>query len=195
MTTELSRGDDLRRYLGIYVADHSAAATAGVALTRRCLRSNEGTALGDTLRQLLRQIEEDATTLAAMRTELNLKDAPFKRAVALVGERLARVKLNGHLVGYSPLSRLLEIEAILTGIDAKRSLWLALQQHAQAAALDRFDLSELVTRAEKQRSVLRPHHLDAAAAAFRLAGEPSCTARETGGTREGACDTGRKEST
>jgi len=159
--------EDRRRYVRIYIADHSAAATAGVALTRRCLRNNDGTALGTVLRQLLHEIEEDATTLTAIRTELNLRGDPLKRAVAVVAERLARVKLNGRLVGYSPLSRLIEIEGILTGIDAKRSLWLALQQHAGTTALDRFDVSELVGRAEKQRSVLRPHHREAAAAAFR----------------------------
>jgi hypothetical protein len=163
----MSIGDDWRRYLRIYIADHSAAATAGVALTRRCLRSNEGAALGAVLREHLSEIEQDATTLAAIRTDLNLKDDPLKRAVALVGELLARVKFNGRLFAYSPLSRLIEIEAILTGSDAKRSLWLALQQHAPTAALERFDLSELVGRAGNQRSSLRPHHLDAAAAAFR----------------------------
>src|SRR4051812_27048614 len=112
--------EDRRRYVRIYIADHSAAATAGVALTRRCLRNNDGTALGTVLRQLLHEIEEDATTLTAIRTELNLRGDPLKRAVAVVAERLARVKLNGRLVGYSPLSRLIEIEGILTGIDAKR---------------------------------------------------------------------------
>jgi len=153
----MSIGDDWRPYLRIYIADRSAAATAGVALTRRCLRSNEGTALGAVLRQLLSEIEEDPTTLAAIWTDLNLKDDPLKRAVALVGELLARVKFN-----QSPRDR-----GDLDQHRRERSLWLALQQHAPTAALERFDLSELVGRGENQRSSLRPHHLDAAAAAFR----------------------------
>jgi hypothetical protein len=163
----MSIGDDWRPYLRIYIADRSAAATAGVALTRRCLRSNEGTALGAVLRQLLSEIEEDPTTLAAIWTDLNLKDDPLKRAVALVGELLARVKFNQsprRVLAAEPADR---DRGDLDQHRRERSLWLALQQHAPTAALERFDLSELVGRGENQRSSLRPHHLDAAAAAFR----------------------------
>jgi len=154
------------RYLGIYINDHRAGGAAGLALARRCLSENEHSALGETLRHIVDEIAQDVDTLINVRRSLALKDDRLKRVIARVGERLSRFKLNGRLRGYSPLSRLLEIEALLAGIDAKRSLWLALHQRDSSACLAGFDLPALARRAEDQRERLRPHHLEAARAVF-----------------------------
>jgi hypothetical protein len=154
------------RYLAIYINDHGAGGAAGLALARRCLSRNERSALGETLRHIVDEIAQDVDTLSSVRRSLALKDDRLKRVIARLVERLTRFKLNGRLRGYSPLSRLLEIEALLTGIDAKRSLWLALQQRDSSACLAGFDLPALARRAENQRERLRPHHLEAARAAF-----------------------------
>ena len=64
-------------------------------------------------------------------------------------EKLGRLKLNGRLLGYSPLSRVVELEALVLGVRGKLSLWLALQeiQHQRRELAD-FDLGVLVRRAE-----------------------------------------------
>lgn len=159
----------VNHHLQIYVNDHRAGATGGLALARRCLENNRLTELGDDLRRIVSEIEEDAETLSDIAHELAIPPNPLKRAMAAVGERIARLKLNGHLRGYSPLGRLLELEALLAGIDAKRSLWRALACSGVASQLTRFDLDALERRATEQREVLRPHHCRAAEAAFGVA--------------------------
>ncbi len=80
---------------------------------------------------------------------------PLKPPVAWGAERLGRLKLNGRLVGYSPLSRLTEVEALSAGVTGKRSLWRSL--HELAAAEPRLDAGRLLTlnaRAEQQLSTL-----------------------------------------
>jgi hypothetical protein len=90
-----------------------------------------------------------------------------KTAAAWAGEKLGRLKLNGQLTGYSPLSRLLELEALVAGLEGKRSLWSALARVRDAdRRLDAFDLEALAERARSQRERLEPYRLAAAAEAL-----------------------------
>jgi hypothetical protein len=43
-------------------------------------------------------------------------------------EKAGRLKLNGELLGYSPLSRLEELEALSLGVEGKLALWTALRR-------------------------------------------------------------------
>ena len=87
------------RLLEIYLADHLAASTAGLALARRTAASNAGTALGDVLRRLAGEIEDDRRTLQGIVAELGFRESKPKEAVAWVGEKLGRLKLNGQTPG------------------------------------------------------------------------------------------------
>src|SRR5690349_17051443 len=114
------------RLLGIYVNDHRAASAAAISLAKRCQRENAGSPLGDVLASLVPDIEEDAATLNQVAEVLGARSDPVKVGAARAGEVLSRLKLNGQLRGYSPLSRLIEIETLLMGIEGKRLLWRAL---------------------------------------------------------------------
>ena len=46
------------------------------------------------------------------------------------GEKLGRLKLNGQLLGYSPLSRLIELEGLMLGIAGKLAMWIALSSRS-----------------------------------------------------------------
>ena len=85
------------------------------------------------------------------------------------GELVGRLKTNGRLSTYSPLSRLLELEMLLAGIDAKRSLWRSLNT-AAIGELSDFDFDEMERRASSQRTRLIPFHAQAALAAFARGG-------------------------
>ena len=154
------------RFVEIYVGDHRGGAAAGLALARRCLRRNAGSALGDALRDLVREIEEDAQTLDAIATRLAVRPAPVKQLLGRAAELVGRAKLNGRLTGYSPLSRLLELEALIAGIEAKRQLWLSLEASQARSMLAEFNLGGLTKRAVDQQNRLRPHHQAAAAEAL-----------------------------
>ena len=157
---------DARAFLQVYLNDHRAGAAGGLALARRCLDNNGDSALGETLRRLVRDIEQDTEELDRIIDRLGVAANLPKRVLAVTAERVGRLKLNARLTGYSPLSRLLEVEMLLAGIDAKRSLWCALGSSTAADDLSDVDFTLLAERATEQRSALHPHHREAARAVF-----------------------------
>jgi hypothetical protein len=164
-------GPTTDRYLGIYINDHRAASAAGIALAKRCHRENEGTPFGDELAALIPEIEEDAATLNRIAEVLGVRSDPVKLGAARAGEMLARLKLNGQLRGYSPLSRVIELESLLSGIEAKRLLWRALKA-AHRPELSEFDFAALADRAGQQRDRLKPQHRLATQLAFSASDHP-----------------------
>lgn len=143
---------DRQKLLRIYVQDHFAGSTAGLALAQRSAGSNRGTTYGDALARIADEIEQDRRTLEAITDELDIPRDQVKNALAWGAERAGRFKLNGQLTGYSPLSRLVELEGLITGISGKISLWRALLELVpQEPRLDAERLQELIERGEEQR--------------------------------------------
>ena len=158
---------DMRPLLHIYLDDHFAGAAAGVALAGRIARENAGTGWHATLLSIARDIESDERTLAELRSRLDAQGGRAKRVFARVGEWMARVKPNGRILGYSPLSRLLEVEALIAGVAGKHRLWAALEQSGStAAAMPELDLGAMLTRAEHQLDLLGTFHRQAAEVAL-----------------------------
>ena len=154
------------RLLAIYLNDHLAGSTLGIDLTKRCLRANRGTEFGIFLEGLLQEIEEDRRTLEQIMARLGVKKSSVKPRLAAVAERVGRLKLNGQLTGYSPLSRVLELEGLTIGIEGKASLWRNLRGVGLGERLEGIDLDALVERAERQRSSVESHRIEAARLAF-----------------------------
>jgi hypothetical protein len=156
------------RQLDVYLSDHLAGATVGVELSRRAANSNRGTPTGEFLEQLHEDIVEDRRTLIAVVHALEADASPAKSVLGWAAEKAGRLKLNGQLRGYSPLSRLIELEGLETGVTGKRSLWEALARaFPDDERLARFDLEALVRRAEHQLKGLREQHLSVAREALR----------------------------
>jgi hypothetical protein len=155
------------RFLEIYLADHLAAAAAGLALVRRAARSNTGTRTGDTLRRLAVEIDEDRHTLRRLVVDLGFAGSRSKEVVACAAEKVGRLKRNGQLRGYSPLSRVLELEALSVGIAGKLALWETLERVPDPGRrLRAFDLNHLVERALRQREEVEELRLEAVHQAF-----------------------------
>jgi hypothetical protein len=155
------------RYLPIYLNDHLAGATIGVELARRTRKENDAGDLGEFLDWLHGQLLEDRDALLALIERLGLKPSRSKVAAGWTAEKLGRLKTNGHVRSYSPLSRLLELEGLASGVDGKRALWLSLREVADRdARLEGAELDRLIERAREQRDRLEPHRLAAAAAAL-----------------------------
>lgn len=154
------------RLLAIYLNDHLAGATAGVELCRRAAAANrDEEAFGDALGDLCTEIEADRETLRRLLEELGIRRDPVKPALAWVGEKLGRLKLNGRLTGYSPLSRLLELEALSIGIHGKQRLWESLQR-SFGEGVAGFDFQALAERARRQQEQAEELHSVAAARAL-----------------------------
>ena len=155
------------RLLEIYLADHLAAATAGAALARRAAKRNAASAFGGVLRRLVAEIEDDRRTLQNMVAEFGFRESKAKEAIAWVGEKVGRLKLNGQIRGYSPLSRVLELEALSVGVAGKLALWQSLRAvPGMAERLRGVDLEELAERARAQRDEIEELRLRAAREAF-----------------------------
>jgi hypothetical protein len=140
------------KYLKIYLQDHFAGATAGVELAKRAAANNEGDAeFGEPLRRIAGEIDDDREQLRRLMARLDVEPDRIKTTLFWAGEKAGRLKLNGELLSFSPLSRHLEIEGLISGVSGKLSLWRVLiaveGAHPQ---LDPEELTALATRAEDQ---------------------------------------------
>lgn len=97
--------------------------------------------------------------------QLGITRSRVKPALAWAAEKLGRLKLNGQLRGYSPLSRLVELEGLYLGLTGQIQMWRVLEQVC-GGRLDEFDFGELAERAEGQRSKVHDLHRAAAARAL-----------------------------
>ncbi len=86
----------------------------------------------------------------------------FKPIGAWVAEKVGRLKPNGQLRGYSPLSRVLELEGLAMGITGKKGLWEGLRDRGVEAPPG-VDFEQLAIRAEEQRATVEGLHSIAAA--------------------------------
>jgi hypothetical protein len=149
------------RLLGIYLNDHLAGAVVGLELAKRAETSNRGNDFGRFLGRLVEEIEEDRRTLERVIDRLGVRRSRVKPALALVLERLGRLKLNGRVTAYSPLSRVVELEGLMLVVTGKLGLWRALERLGDPR-LTEFDLHALAERAKRQQSELEAHRLRAA---------------------------------
>jgi hypothetical protein len=138
--------------LAIYLNDHLAGSAAGVEMARRTRASNSDTEFDQPLARLCADIETDRKSLEAVMDELGIDRSRLKPALGWLAEKFGRVKPNGQLRGYSPLSRVVELESLLLGITGKLRLWSLLDELVgdQASA----DFAVLIARAEEQRATV-----------------------------------------
>ncbi|WP_369174174.1 hypothetical protein AB5J49_42280 [Streptomyces sp. R28] len=145
-------GTDL---LGIYPNDHLAGAPAGAERARHMVRSYGGTALAAAMGPVSGEITEDRATLIDIMERLDIPVRHYKVYAGRMSERMGRLKSNGRLVHRSPLSPLLELEALRLGVEGKTAVWQTLRELADRD--DRLDpslLDDLLERAGRQQGVL-----------------------------------------
>jgi hypothetical protein len=148
-------------YLAIYLNDHLAGATAGLELAKRIQGATEGTELGTVMQGLVEEIAEDRGTLREFMAVIDAGEDRLKVAGGWIAEKLGRLKLNGKLLGESPLSRLVELEALSLGVEGKRLMWVSLLQ-AEPERFGEGRLRDLIERSESQRARIEEHRRRAA---------------------------------
>jgi hypothetical protein len=157
----------MTEYLETYLQDHRAGAEAGSDLARRMHEENKGTQYEEFLAHVADEIEEDVIVLEQLMDRLGVDRSMLKTAAAKVGEKVARLKPNNQLTGYSPLSRVLEFEGLRSGVQGKLALWDSLMEIAPFDdRLEPEEIAQLILRAESQLKGLRVHHRLAAREAF-----------------------------
>ncbi|HZZ97300.1 MAG TPA: hypothetical protein VFE19_09800 [Jatrophihabitantaceae bacterium] len=141
--------------LRIYLNDHLAGAAGGTGLARRLAESHQGTAAGTDLVNLARDVEQDRNALLEIMRQLGIVRTYYKEQAATLAERAGRLKLNGSLLRRSPLSTVIELEAMVLGVTGKRCGWLSLRELAEFdTRLDAARLATLIERADQQLATL-----------------------------------------
>lgn len=148
--------------LEIYLQNHEAAARAGVDLCRRAAFNQRKRTHGPALRSLRRAIEEDRSRLRLIMAAVDVDPNPLLGVALQVGERIGRLKPNGRVLRRSPLSDLIEVEALVDAVAAKRTGWHALAAVRLPADLDD-EVAQLITRADDQLDRLASIHAAVAA--------------------------------
>ena len=116
------------RRLSTYLNDHLAVATSGVEVSKRTLSSNEGTAYEPLLRRVCDDLHADRRLMTEVMRSLEVDEDPVKKGVAWLGEKVGRFKINDSLTGYSPLSRAVELEALMVVTGILRNTWATLDE-------------------------------------------------------------------
>lgn len=164
------RDADAKTLLTVYLQDHHAGSVGGIELAKRCAKQNTEEPLGGFLRAFIEGLQVSQDMLEEVMAHNGIAPSPVKSPMALVAERVGRVKLNGQLVGYSPLSRLEELEALSAGVETQHNLWRTLQALPAGAIPSGVDCDERIARTQKQREELEQHRADAARVAFASLG-------------------------
>ncbi|WP_432476982.1 hypothetical protein [Nocardioides sp. GXQ0305] len=145
--------------LDVYLQQHWAAAAGGLDLARRVAASHAGSDVGADLATVAEEIADDRVALRELMLRLDLDPGTVVPAVVRLAERIGRLKPNGRLLRRSPVSDVLELEAMRAGVSGKRAGWDALLALAEdVEALPGDELQRLRTRADDQLERLAAVH-------------------------------------
>jgi hypothetical protein len=138
------------RALSIYLSDHLAGATAGVALATRVAHQNAESGEGPVLAEVAGEIRADRDTLKRVMAELGVRGSPVKNSAAWLIDRLASFKPSGRVREGDAYHRLHELEKLSLGIAGKLALWDALDTAEGVRALADFDVLEQRARSQRE---------------------------------------------
>jgi hypothetical protein len=147
------------RRLATYLDDRHALLVAGAELAGRARQSNEGTAYGPLLERIERDLSEDRTLLRGIMSARDISPSRLKSGAAWIGEKLGRLKPNDQLTGYSPLSRVVELDALTAIIGALDGMWRALPELLPELADDLGGADRRARRNLDELDTLRPQAL------------------------------------
>jgi hypothetical protein len=144
----------------VYLNDHLAGAMLGSDLAEQIQSRNQATPLGEVMRVLAPQIEEDRQTLIGLMARMGTSRNPVKQAAAWMTEKASRVKFWGLSSGEPELGTFMAVESLALGVQGKLSLWRALARVSdQHPAIASVNLDELIDRAQTQYDLLESERL------------------------------------
>lgn len=154
-----------------YLNDHITGATAVSARVARMSRNPDAGEDAPLLAELAAQLREERDLHEATARDLGLTMSRWKHVGAALAERVARLKPDGRWTRRSPLSLVLELEILRSGLEGKRLGWVTLLEHAEALELDAARLDALVARSRRQADTVEGIAARARERAFAAPGE------------------------
>lgn len=149
-----------------YINDHITGASAVSARVERMSRNPDAGDDAPALAQLARELRQERDVHEATARDLGFTLSRWKHVGAALAERVARLKPNGRALGRSPLSLVLELEIVRSGLEGKRLGWTTLREHADALGLDAARLDALVERSRTQATTVEQISARRRASAF-----------------------------
>lgn len=151
----------------LYLSDHLTGATAGMERIIRMEGDFIDTPVYKQISTVADSIRRERALLQQIIHDLGLKQKPYRQALAWVGERAGRVKLNKRVLTRSPMTLVLEAELMRSAVMGKLGVWQTLRDNAEDLGLDSDLFAGLVDDVEKQVSLLDEVHAYARKTAFR----------------------------
>ena len=154
----MSDDPDRAELLEIYLEDHLAGATAGAARARRLAEAEQHSPDGPALAAFADDVDLDREALLTLMAAAGIEPSRLKAGLAAIGEKLGTLKPNGRIIDRSPLSSIVELEAMQMAVRGKRSLWESLRTAMPAATAAPIGIDGLIGRADDQLAVLADLH-------------------------------------
>ncbi|WP_425397133.1 hypothetical protein [Aeoliella sp.] len=142
-----------QKNLRIYLSDHLALIAGEVELAKRVRRENRETPLSSYLCDYLEALDRQQPEIRRVLSTLGGHPSRLKQAGSWMVEKLGRLKLNGSLLHYTDLSRVLELEALLLLATARRSMLRTLE----AAKIEGFDFGAAGAELDDHITTLEEH--------------------------------------
>jgi hypothetical protein len=153
--------------LGVYLQDHYAGATAGTALFRRATEHHHDPEVRRQLDPVTAAVESDRRELRGIMADVGVEPAAVKMAGAWLGEKLGRLKPNGDPLRRTPLTDVVELEALRIALEGKAAGWRLLRTLAdQDMRLDAPQFDRLLDGVSEQIDVVEKLRIDSARRAF-----------------------------
>jgi len=157
-----------RALLNLYLSDHLTGASAGAARISRMAADFVDTPVFATLSSLDEEIRAESRFLQQLIHDLGMRQLRHRQAVAVVGERIGRLKSNGRAFSRSPMTLMLEVELMRSAVVGKRGGWQTLADNAEDLGLDPEVFHDLAAKALRQHEQLDHVHAYARNRAFRV---------------------------
>ncbi|MDR7330655.1 NAD-dependent epimerase/dehydratase family protein [Corynebacterium guangdongense] len=155
-----------RELFELYLSDHLTGATGGLNRSQRMANDYVDTPVYAQLGEFAEQLAGERDFLEQLIHDFGLSRKPYRQAVAWTGERIGRLKGNGHAVTRSPMTLLLETDLMRGAINGKVGLWETLRDLAPSLGLEEKVFTDLIDAVAHQRDLLDQVHAYARPRAF-----------------------------
>ncbi|MBW3591685.1 MAG: hypothetical protein KY393_07555 [Actinobacteria bacterium] len=154
-------GNTSMRYWSIYLNDNLALMVGAQTLARRAARSNKRSELGVYLGALASELETDIADVRNVMEQLSVPVSRVKVPAVRIGAFFGRLKLNGRILKYSGLSKVVELEALCLLAASKQRFWESIAD-VDVENLAELNPSALAARSGRQLKRLSELRRDAA---------------------------------
>jgi hypothetical protein len=158
--------------LGVYLNDQYTSFQNALELARRARDGATDPERRATWQDILEESETDHEILEKMLQSLRFGRSRAEALFARAADATARFRPRGRssrLAGPADLGQLFELEMMFLSVTRKLFLWMNLAA-ADYPRLRKFDLDELIARAESQRDRLDDHRIELSFRVFGRAG-------------------------